>query len=61
MSNLILSRRIGEKVMMTDPNSGNIIEVTVVGINQNQVKMSFCAPREVTVDRFEIYEKRLAG
>lgn len=49
---LILTRRVGETVMI-----GNDIEVTVLGVKGNQVRLGVKAPREVGVHREEIYER----
>jgi carbon storage regulator len=50
---LILSRNIGEVVHI-----GDDIEVTVVAINGNQVRIGIDAPREVPVDREEIANRK---
>jgi carbon storage regulator len=49
---LILTRRIGETVII-----GNDVDVTVLGVKGNQVRLGVKAPREVTVHREEIYER----
>lgn len=49
---LILTRRIGETVMI-----GNDISATVLGIKGNQVRIGVNAPKEVAVHREEIYER----
>lgn len=49
---LILTRRIGETIRV-----GDDIEVTVLGINRNQVRIGVTAPRSVDVHRQEIYER----
>ncbi len=49
---LILTRRVNETVMV-----GDEITVTVLGINNNQVRLGVNAPRHVPVHREEIYEK----
>lgn len=49
---LILSRRPGESVMI-----GDEIQVTVLSINGNQVRIGIHAPRDVEVHREEIYER----
>ena len=49
---LILTRRVGETVMI-----GNDITVTVLGVKGNQVRVGVNAPKEVPVHREEIYER----
>jgi carbon storage regulator len=49
---LILTRRIGETVMI-----GHKITVTVVGVNANQVRVGVNAPKDVEVHREEVYER----
>lgn len=49
---LILTRRIGETVVI-----GNDVDVTVLGVKGNQVRLGVKAPKEVTVHREEIYQR----
>jgi len=49
---LILTRRVGESVII-----GDDIEVTVLGVKGNQVRLGVKAPREVTVHREEIHAR----
>ena len=46
---LILTRRIGEELFL-----GDEIEVVVLDVNRNQVKIGIKAPRELTVLREEL-------
>ena len=49
---LILTRRVGETVMI-----GNDVTVTVLGVKGNQVRVGVNAPKDVAVHREEIYER----
>jgi len=49
---LILTRRVGETLMV-----GDEVTVTVLGVKGNQVRLGVNAPRDVAVHREEIYER----
>jgi carbon storage regulator len=49
---LILTRRVGETLMI-----GDEVTVTVLGVKGNQVRIGVNAPRDVSVHREEIYER----
>jgi len=48
---LVLRRKIGEVVMI-----GNDIQIQVLGIEGDQIKLGFLAPKEVQILRKELYE-----
>jgi carbon storage regulator len=49
---LILTRRVGESVMI-----GDDVTITVLGVKGNQVRVGINAPKNVAVHREEIYER----
>ena len=49
---LVLTRRIGDKVLL-----GEEIEITVVDIRGNQVKLGISAPRALSVLRAELKDR----
>lgn len=49
---LILTRKVGETLMI-----GDSVTVTVIAVNGNQVRLGVSAPRDVAVHREEIYER----
>jgi len=51
---LVLSRRIGEEIIINDN-----IRVTVVAVKGDRVRLGIVAPRDVTVDRSEVHERRI--
>jgi carbon storage regulator len=51
---LVLSRRIGEEIVINDN-----IRVTIVAVKGDRVRLGIVAPRDVTVDRSEVHERRV--
>ena len=49
---LILTRRVGETLMI-----GDEVTVTVLGVKGNQIRIGINAPKNVTVHREEIYDR----
>jgi carbon storage regulator len=50
---LILSRRPGETIVI-----GGGITVTVLGLNGNQIRLGITAPKDVEIDREEVYQRK---
>jgi carbon storage regulator len=51
---LVLSRRVGEEIIIHDN-----IRVTVVAVKGDRVRIGVVAPRDVAVDRSEVHERRM--
>lgn len=49
---LILTRRVGETLMV-----GDEVSITVLGVKGNQVRVGINAPKDVPVHREEIYQR----
>lgn len=49
---LVLSRKVDERVII-----GDDIEVMIVGMEGDQVKLGIEAPREIPIHRQEVYEE----
>lgn len=58
---LVLTRRAGQSLMLGDPldpeADENAVEVVVVEVRGDHVRLSIRAPREVTVHRSEVYQE----
>jgi carbon storage regulator len=50
---LVLSRKVGEDIVI-----GENIHIKVVAIRGEKVRIGISAPKEVTVDRQEVHDKR---
>lgn len=53
---LILTRRIGETIMI-----GNHVTVSVLGVKGHQVRLGIEAPKDIQVHREEIYQRIQRG
>lgn len=51
---LVLARRVGEKLVI-----GENVTITIVGVKGNQIRIGIDAPRDVAVNREEIYQRIL--
>ena len=53
---LILTRKIGETIMVDD--HGKLTTVTVLGYDHGQVRLGVSAKKDVAVDREEVYNRK---
>jgi carbon storage regulator len=53
---LVLSRKANQSIMI-----GSNIRILVVGLERDQVKLGIEAPRDVPVQRFEIFQEHRRG
>lgn len=53
---LILTRRVGESLMI-----GDDVTITVLGVTGNQVRVGVDAPRDIAVHREEIFNRIQEG
>lgn len=49
---LILTRRVGESLII-----GDDVTVTILGVKGNQIRIGIDAPKDVSVHREEIYQR----
>ncbi|CAL4322235.1 Carbon storage regulator [Buchnera aphidicola (Pterocallis alni)] len=49
---LILTRRVGETIIISDN-----ITITVLGVKGNQIRIGINAPKNISIYREEIYQK----
>jgi carbon storage regulator len=50
---LVLTRKVGEDIII-----GDNVRITIVSVHGDKVRVGIEAPRDVTVDRQEIHERR---
>jgi carbon storage regulator len=53
---LVLSRKIGEEILI-----GDNIRVTILSTKGERVRIGIAAPPEVRVDRYELHLRRTGG
>jgi carbon storage regulator len=53
---LVLSRKKGEQIMIGDGDK--VITITLVDIDRGKIRLGFEAPKDVTVLRKELYDKK---
>jgi carbon storage regulator len=58
---LILTRRVGETLIIDLGKDREPISVTVLGVKGNQVRIGVDAPKEIPVHRQEIYNRIQRG
>jgi len=51
MNNLILTRRLGESIMI-----GDDIEIEIIEVKGNKVKLGFKADKDISIHRKEVYD-----
>lgn len=49
---LVLTRRIGETLMV-----GDDVAITILNVNRNQIKLGIEAPKDISIHRKEIFLK----
>lgn len=52
MGLLVHTRRVGEKIRI-----GDDIEITVLEIDGNKIRLGFLAPRDVPIHRLEVWQR----
>lgn len=57
---LVLSRKLGEKIMITVPGAGELW-ITVVDIDRGKIRLGIDAPREWVVMRQELLPLPVSG
>lgn len=57
MGKLVLTRKLGEKIVIGNSN----VTVEILEIRSGQVKLGIVAPPDVIVDREEVYHRRVGS
>lgn len=58
---LILTRRTGETLVIGQGEGKPPITITILGVKENQVRIGTVAPKDVPVNRQEIYDRIQRG
>ena len=58
---LVLKRKSGEQVIITTPEGREIVIEVVSQRNTESLRIGFRADPEVTIDRKEVHDAKLAG
>lgn len=53
---LVLTRRVGESIAITDSNNNVLAQIVVANINKNQVKIGIDTSVDYKILRNELYE-----
>ncbi len=56
---LVLTRKKNQRVFIYDGDK-LLVEVTVAAVHDGRVRLGFTAPKEITVDREEVFESKRA-
>lgn len=58
---LVLTRHLDQSLMIGDPgNPETVVEVVIVEVRGDQVRLGFRAPHDVVIDRKEIWVQKQA-
>lgn len=55
---LVLTRKLNQSIVLTDKRTGQKVEVFLVEVRGDQVRLGFDAPPHIVVDRSEIAERK---
>lgn len=57
---LVLKRKIGKRIIITDKTNGTTIVITAVNVGGDSMKIGVDAPQHVVIDREEVHLAKLA-
>lgn len=58
MARLVLARKLKETIVIVTP-LGERVDVTVVGLKTDRVRIAIDAPETIAVDRLEVAERKM--